>query len=184
MEESGSEMQGGRRAKNRRLPKKTTPRVPPKKSRGGEYDNANQRLAEIKASQSAGAVIDLRPKNLTGGNLFDNIKDTVAQVINTNQNGGNLLDNIANAVTQVVDNTKQDGGKKKKRGRSKGGYCGSSMSSAQSTQSTQQGGKKKPSAYNLFMKEHMKKMKSTHPKLSAPEKMKIIGALWKKKNSK
>jgi hypothetical protein len=174
MADIDQEMQGGRKAKNRRLPKKTSLRVSSKKNKGG-YNDANQRLAEIQASQIAGAVVDLRPKNLTGGNnLFDNIKDTVAQVINNpNQKGGNLLDSIANAVTQVVDNTKQDGGKKR---RGKGGNCGSSMSSTQ-----QQGGKKKPSTYNLFMKKRMQEMKKTHSKLSAPEKMKIIGSEWKKK---
>ena len=70
--------------------------------------------------------------------IKDNIKDTITQVIN-NQKGGNLVDNITNAVTKVVNKTIEGGNYKSRSRGSKGGYCGSSMSS------TQQGGKKKPS---------------------------------------
>jgi hypothetical protein len=72
--------------------------------------------------------------------------------------GGNLLDTL----TQTLSSSNQQGG-----------YCGS--------MSSQRGGVRKPSAYNLFMKKKMGEMKKTHPKLTAPEKMKRIAAEWKKK---
>ena len=44
----------------------------------------------------------------------------------------------------------------------------------------QQGGKRKPSAYNLFVKKHLSSMKKANPKMSAADCMKAVAAKWKK----
>ena len=40
--------------------------------------------------------------------------------------------------------------------------------------------KKKPTIYNLFVKENMSKLKETNPDLSRQDLMREIGKLWKK----
>lgn len=117
-----------------------------------------------------------KKKRGSRGGMFEELKDTLTEKVtqaikNSSQSGGNgaLVENITDAVKQAVDNAS-------KQASQKGGNCFTATAGGKKSKT------KKPSAYNLFMKKRMAEMKKTHPKLSAPEKLKKIGSEWKKRS--
>jgi hypothetical protein len=156
-----------------------------------------------------GGVVDLRPQRFAGGDLLDNIKETVTKALNQSQEGGvrrrrrspskkSSRGGEPEQGQQVEQQKGQEGGVRRRR-RSpskKSSRRGGDPDQVQQTQEgassgggcgqSQQGGirrkTRKPSAYNLFMKKRMAEMKKSNSKLSAPERMKRIAGEWKKKS--
>lgn len=153
--EKVAQQEGGRGRKRAKKSKsmKSRSRSPSKQGKNRNTNNNQRGRGGCGSSYTKG-----------GNNEMKILEDTISKaMVESAQTGGNLVENISKAISQINSEFNSQSG----------GQCFTATRGGKKT--------KKPSPYNNFVKKRMAEMKKTHPNLSAPEKMKRIGAEWKKK---